>query len=106
MNNIKILLGKRIKELRKSKKLTQEQFAEMIDIDQRNLSAIECGLNFPTKHFLRIAQAFNIELKELFDFNHLNLTENDMRVQTKELIDKLNEHDLNIIYRLLKSMAL
>ncbi len=38
--DIKLLLGKRIKELRKQKGLTQEQLAEKMNIDQRNLSKI------------------------------------------------------------------
>ena len=106
MENIKILLGQRIKELRKAKKYTQEQFAEMIDIDQRSLSAIECGINFPTKHFMKIAKTFNVELKDLFDFDHLDVSDSDMRIQSKNFIDKLSQHDLNIIYKLLKAMSI
>ena len=44
--NMKELLGKRIKELRTQKQLTQEQLAEMVDMGERNLSKIECGINF------------------------------------------------------------
>lgn len=35
---MKELLGKRIKELRTQKQLTQEQLAEMVDMGERNLS--------------------------------------------------------------------
>lgn len=106
MSDIKKLLGQRIKELRKTKNLTQEQFAEMIDIDQRNLSSIECGINFPTKHFLKIAQVCEIELKDLFDFGHLELNELEMQAKTITLIKRLNERDLKIVYRLVKSMII
>ena len=44
--DIKKLLGKRIKELRQRKNLTQEQLAEMIDVGERNLSKIECVNNW------------------------------------------------------------
>ena len=40
MNNKK-LLGKRIKEIRKSKGYTQEQLSEMIEIETSSLSGIE-----------------------------------------------------------------
>ena len=50
--DIKKLLGRRIKELRESKDLTQEQLAEKIGIGQRNLSKIECGNNFVTSETL------------------------------------------------------
>ena len=104
MDDIKILLGKRIKELRKAKNWTQEYFAEKLDIDQRSLSAIECGLNFPTKNFVKIAQVLNIELKELFDFEHIEKTEDNMRSEAKRYIENLDSHDLKIIFMLLKSM--
>lgn len=104
MSDIRILLGKRIKELRKQRNITQQKLAELIDVDQRNMSAIECGINFPTKHFIKIAQALNIELKELFNFEHLELSEDNMRTQAKLLIDSLDSHDLNIVFKLLKSM--
>ena len=47
-NNIKVLLGKRIKELRNKRGFTQEFLAEKIGVGQRNLSKIECGNNFVT----------------------------------------------------------
>ena len=49
MNRIKELLGRRIKELREKRGYTQQQLAEKIGIDQRNLSKIECGITFPSK---------------------------------------------------------
>ena len=41
MDSLKEKLGARIKEIRKSKKITQEKLAEMIDIDIPNISNIE-----------------------------------------------------------------
>ena len=104
MDDIRILIGKRIKELRKSKNWTQEQFAEKLDIDQRSLSAIECGVNFPTKNFIKIAQTLGIEVKDLFDFEHLEKSEEAMRREAKKYIEKLNSHDLKVIFKLLKAM--
>ena len=46
--DIKKLFGRRIKELRQRKGLTQEQLAYMVDVGERNLSKIECGNNFVT----------------------------------------------------------
>ena len=44
--NIKKELGEKIKRLRKSRGLTQEQLAELVDISSRNLSNIEQGISF------------------------------------------------------------
>ena len=71
MDNKK-LLGKRIKELRKEAGLTQEKLAELIDIETTSLSGIESGRHFPSLPTIeKIANKLNVELKILFDFNHL-----------------------------------
>lgn len=59
MNDIKKLLGKRIKELRKAQGISQQQLAELANIDQRNLSHIECGDTFPSRVLLEISSALN-----------------------------------------------
>lgn len=104
MDDIKKLLGKRIKELRKARQITQQDLAEMIDIDQRTLSAIECGTNFPTKNFIKIAKVLNVDLKDLFDFSHVQITNSQKIEKIVEALQNLSEHDLNIVYRLIKSM--
>ena len=45
--SIKNELGKKIKKLRKSKKLTQEQLAEKINVSPRAISGIELGEYYP-----------------------------------------------------------
>ena len=104
MTNIKELLGLRIKELRKQKGITQEKLAELIDIDQRNLSNIECGVTFPSKSLASIADALDISLMDLFDFNHTNVNESTMKDFIRNSLDNLSEHDIKILYRLIKSM--
>lgn len=68
--NIKNEFGLKIKRMRKYKKLTQEQLAELIDISPRNLSAIEVGSSFPKAETLeKILIALNISLDDLFEAN-------------------------------------
>ncbi len=69
--NVKKLLGGRIKEIRKLRKITQERLAELIDIEPNNVSKIENGKNYPSpENLAKIARALNIEIHELFIFNH------------------------------------
>lgn len=69
MNNLKEAFGARLRELRKSKKLTQEAFSEMLDLSPRQLIRIEQGENFPSVETLsKISLLLNVELKDLFDF--------------------------------------
>lgn len=104
MNDIRKLLGKRIKELRRSQKITQSQLAERANIDQRSLSHIECGDTFPSRALFDIAKALNVELPELFDFNHIGMTTEDKSAYIKQNIEHLTPEEINIVYRLVKSL--
>lgn len=98
MDNKK-LLGKRIKELRKEAGLTQEKLAELIDIETTSLSGIESGRHFPSLPTLeRIAENLNIEIKALFNFNHLQSIEK-MKSDIINNIDKLSDEKISFIYK-------
>lgn len=72
MADIKLQLGERIKELRKSKGITQEQLVEIIGSNTNNLSRIENGKKFMSaEKLVKIALALNVEIKDLFDFGHI-----------------------------------
>lgn len=62
-------LGKRIKEIRKTKGLTQEQLAELTGLDRTTISRIESG-NQQTEiyHIYRIATVLQVKVKDLFNF--------------------------------------
>ena len=70
MNNIKKLLGKRIKIHREKAKLTQEQLAEKIGINSRSLSLIECGSNFIVTLHFAVLSAGLFPNNILFPCNH------------------------------------
>lgn len=78
MSNIKELLGKRIRELRKEYNITQETLAEKSNIEIATLSNIERGKNYPNYETIeKLSIAFNIMPYELFVFDHLK-TENHL----------------------------
>lgn len=69
MTNIKKLLGKRIKYIRKQRGLTQEQLAEKVGIGTPNISYIECGKFAPAIDTLeKIAKILHVEPYELYKF--------------------------------------
>lgn len=101
--NIKILLGKRIKELRKNKKLTQEQVAEFIGIEPASISNIENGKYYPTAENLeKIIKILGTTPKELFDFEHHNENE-DLLNEINTLLNK-NPDKLKTAYKLIKAL--
>jgi transcriptional regulator with XRE-family HTH domain len=61
--------GKRLKAIRLDRKLTQEEFAELVGISVDFLSLIERGINSPGFAVLeRMAGRLGLPVRELFDF--------------------------------------
>ena len=95
----KKLLGRRIKELRKDKGLTQEKLAELINIETTSLSGIESGRHFPSLPTVeKISKFLDVEMKVLFDFQHLKST-NEMKKIIINNIEKVDEQTISFIYR-------
>ncbi|KTD02654.1 helix-turn-helix domain-containing protein [Legionella feeleii] len=62
-----IQLGNNIRELRKTKNLSQEAFADQIGLDRTYVGGIERGeRNIAALNLIRIALALNVEIGELF----------------------------------------
>jgi len=62
-------LGQRIAELRRARKLTQEQLAEAVGCSVEFISLVERGVNAPSVAGLeKFAKVLGIEAKELFTF--------------------------------------
>lgn len=99
--NIKKILGKRIQEIRKKKKLTQEKVAELIGIETTSLSNIENGKYYPTAENLdKIISVLEITPQKLFSFEHLQ----DNEEIKKEILNILETHPekLQIIYKIIR----
>ena len=101
MNDIKKLLGKRIKELRRLQGISQQRLAKL---GQRSGGYSYCGDTFPSKALLDIAAALNIELKDLFDFEHLELNTQNMVEYIKTNIDYLPQEYLTAVYRMVRAL--
>lgn len=100
--SLKKQLGQKIQDLRKSKKLTQEKFSELIGIDPKNVSKIENGINYPSAETLTsIVNALGVEIYELFVFKD-EISYSKMR---QEIIDALsNDKTVLYIYKILKEV--
>ena len=73
MEDIAVIVGERIKELRNKKAWTQEQLAEYADLLVSYLIALEKGRkNASVNVIYRIANAFDISLMDFFDMDEKN----------------------------------
>lgn len=100
---LKKSVGRRIKEIRKKKGLSQEKLAELVDIEQNTLSCIETGNNFCTAETLeKIINALEIDPAELFDFGHQKDNETllqEINSMLKKTPDKIPE-----VYKVIKAI--
>lgn len=99
MDGIKVLFGKKVKELRIKNGLSQEDLAEQIGIAERNLSKIECGKSFiRAEKIEKLSEVLNVSPNDLFDFDyHKSLDK--IREQLISEIKSDNEN-LRLLYRI------
>lgn len=104
MATTKELLAIRIKQIRKKKGLTQEQLAEKIGRDTKHISKLEIAGSYPSIETLdRIASALDIEIKEFFNFDGLR-DKSFIKNEFIKLINNTQEHDLQILYKIHKTL--
>ena len=89
------LLGKRLRELRKRKGISQEKLAELINVDPTTISNIENGKNYPSMMNLEnLLEVLGSSFLEAFDFEHkdnnVNLLEQIHR-RLKENPEKIED---------------
>lgn len=66
---IRVQLGKRIKELRTERKLSQEKLALLADIDRTYVASVENGnRNISIVNIKKIADALSVSLAEMFKY--------------------------------------
>lgn len=98
------LFGRRIKELRKSKKMTQEQLSEILGLYQKQIGNIETGSYFTTMPNLeKLAEIFEVEIKDLFDFEHQK-SEQEIKNDIYKLTDTASYEQLKLVHRLISSV--
>lgn len=97
MSELKKLLGKRIREIRVARNLTQEDLSELTGIGASSISKIESGHFHPTDENLeRIAKALNVEPYKLYMFNH--------QKDITKMLDKATDEEIKLAYRVLSGI--
>lgn len=105
MKTTRELLGARIKELRRRRALTQEQLAEQVDLATNYISLIEVGRTSPSLETMEnVARALGVELKEMFDFMHLEPEEISIGSLGKYL-GRIEERDKRLLMRIARCMG-
>ncbi len=103
--DVKSLLGKRIREYRLRKNMTQAALAELVQVEPKHISCIECGKNYPSADLLdKIATVLEIEHEQLYQFRHLQ-DPPDLRAEIIQYMDLLDYTQLQVMYRFIRAMV-
>lgn len=97
-------LGLKIKELRKCKGLTQEELAELIQMEQNSISVMESGRNFPTLGTLeKIAAVLDVNLPDFFNYDYIEDID-VIKASTEDIISKMDDNQLRQLFKYVKSI--
>lgn len=100
----KKFLGARIQEIRKQKGLKQSELAELIEIDSKHMSKIECGRCFPSFELLdKIANVMNLPVSYFLEIEHFE----DRNFLLEKIIQKLknaSDEKFQSVYKILKEI--
>ena len=82
-------LGQKIKQIRKSKNLTQFQLAELAGINEKHISKIETGVYFPTYNTLKkILTALNLNIDDVeLDFSKFQTSDNPFYIKSLQILN-------------------
>ncbi|RIJ45499.1 XRE family transcriptional regulator [Maribellus luteus] len=73
INQLQIKIGERIRVLRESKGITQQNLAAICNFEKANLSRLEAGRTNPTISTLyKISQALEVSISDLLDVESYN----------------------------------
>lgn len=97
--NKRILLGRRLRDIRKAKGLTQEQLGSKADVSYKFIGEIERGQQNPSFDTLvKIADALEVELFELFRFDQGATNRKDIETRMAKIVKGMSEDDLRRMF--------
>lgn len=96
--DVLVLLGNRIKQLRKNLKLTQAQLADKAGLSTNFIALLEKGKRSASVDTLfRISKVLKVELKELFDFPEKKTKAQAATDELMKLLKKRSADDVIMI---------
>lgn len=104
-------LGKNLREIRKDRRLTQQQLAELLDVQQRVISRWETGVAKPhLNHIVQLAKVLEVSLDRLVFADEDGHTESTFEIRNRRLkelciqVDELDQADQDVICHVMDSL--
>ena len=103
--NIQMTLGQQVRALRRQRRLTQEQLAELAGVCLQHIGEIERGQGNPTLNSLvKLSDALDISLSELFENSEQYKSEKEMRDLLHQLVEQSSEPGLKQLLSIARCM--
>lgn len=99
----KKVLGKKLRDYRKIKKYTQFQLAEKVGLNEKQISRIEAGINYPTyTTFAKLIDVLGINILEFFDAKDIEINKTEQELIS--IIKESGELELKIYSDIIKPL--
>lgn len=103
--SLKEAFAKRLKQVRKSRGLTQEELAERVGVAPRHISFIETARSFPSCELMeRLCDVLNISYSAFFDFDDEFMRE-ELIEKISELINRADVKTLKSFYKIVSEVV-
>ncbi len=101
MDNIRKKLGERLRELRKSAGITQEELGEKAELSYKFIGELERGqVNVSLDSIVRITDALEVKIGDLFSKEKIPVQK--VLVKEKSPLSKFSSKDLQLIKKALR----
>jgi transcriptional regulator with XRE-family HTH domain len=103
MKNLQKLFGERVRYYRLAKGLSQERFAEQIELSRQTVSQIETGRRWVSaKNIERMVNALNINYVDLFNFNNTIIDDDILKSLLLQEAEDVNDETISYLIDSLK----
>jgi transcriptional regulator with XRE-family HTH domain len=101
MDNVRKELGARIRELRKTAGLTQEELGEKADLNYKFIGELERGqVNVSLDSLVRITEALGVRIGDLFSKEKIPVQK--IAIKEKSPLSKFSSQDFHLIKKALR----
>ena len=97
-NDVRKYLGLKVRAMRETANMTQEELAAVCDVSWRTISNLERGTVVPDLFMIyRIAQKFDVRIDELLDHQITNQKSLSRLKKENVIIEKIKQIDDNVL---------
>lgn len=103
MDTMRNKIGRKLKLLRVNLNLTQEEFAEKIDLTARSVSCLEKNGYFKYDTLVKICETFNVPAYYFFDFRTVDQTKSDKEKisEINSILCELDSKKIDTVYKMI-----